>query len=474
MSKLWACVSLASAVLLASCSSGADQPPAGGGKDASPADAEVARLDAGIQRDAGFRTDATASDAAANDADDLDAVVDEDAATADAIAADAEPMDATLGRDATAMDARAMDATASDALPRDAIAPDATPEDATAQDATSPDAMTDAGTVLILAGGAGGILAGEFHGSTWSTSMLTDTTLDVPAIAFNGPSSAIGVVRSTSNMGELHYTTWAPGAFSALTPIAAGVTTRAAPSLVGSSARTDLAFQGDDFNHYFSSYTTSWVVDAEPVSVTGSRSFGPSAPAITAMGMTDVVAFAGNDGNLYDQSRVAGAWMIANGRTPSVMVTLSPAIVALESGPELMIAFVQSTDSKIMFTTRTAGTWSAPAQLDANGFTLQSVALTALAGGGAVITYRGLDGNIYWSRYATATGWTPASALVNPNFATSITPAVTAGAGADAELAFINTVNGSAYHARLTGGTWSTPTLIGGAGLTAVAIARSP
>ena len=46
--------------------------------------------------------------------------------------------------------------------------------------------------------------------------------------------------------------------------------------------------------------------------------------------------------------------------------------------------------------------------------------------------------------------------------------------GADAEIGFVNTVDGKAYHARLTGMIWSAPALVGGTSLTTISITSAP
>jgi hypothetical protein len=360
-----------------------------------------------------------------------------------------------------------------DAIGDDATAGDATDTDAGSGD-TGPPPDSGPGTLLLLAGGGSSIFTGELRTTAWSTSILTDATNDAPSLAFYGPASALGVIRSTANSGELHYTAWTPGSFSAFTPIAQGVTTRAAPAFAGTRTHADLAFQGDDMMYYFSSWSTSWNIDAEAIAVPGSHSFGPMPPSITTLGEADVVAFAGGDGNLYDQSRTNGSWNTAQGHNLTGMLTFTPQIAALASGPELLIVFVESSDSKVLFTTRSSGVWSTPAPIDPNAFASQHVALAALSGSGAVVAFRGNDANIYWSRYAPASGWSAVAPVASPNVMTPAAPAVASGLGVDAELAFISAADGAVYHARLTGQSWSAPTRIGGTGLTNVALARSP
>lgn len=335
------------------------------------------------------------------------------------------------------------------------------------------------GVVLALAGGGGSMLAAEFHpGSGWTTTTLADATSDAPAVALKGPTSGLGVIRSTSSGGELRFVSWTPGAWTAFAAVAAGVTTRAAPSLSGSGTVANLVFHGDDFKHYYGSHLSSWAPVAEPVGGTVNQSFGPSPAGIAAIGTDAVVAYAGNNHDLYDQTRTGGAWQAAVGHNLGDAVTLTPAIAALTAGPDLMIAFVRTTDARIVYTTRSGATWSAPAPIDTNALSNDPVSLAALPGGEAVLVYRGQNGKTYWSRYDPAGSpvWSTPTGLSATNFDTPSTPAVVAGvSGADAEVVFVNgTTTGALNHARLSGTTWSAPVVIGGSGLTRVAAASNP
>jgi hypothetical protein len=331
------------------------------------------------------------------------------------------------------------------------------------------------GVLVMLAGGGATVLAGEYHpGAGWMTTTLTDATTDGPAIALTSSTSAIGIIRSTSNGGELRSTDWAPpGSWLSFTAVSATVTTRATPAIAASGTSAAAVFQGNDFKHYFALHGATWSPVAEPVGGTAAQSFGPSPAAITALGADVVIANAGNNGDLYDQTRTGGAWMTANGHGLGSVVTLTPAIITPTAGPELMIAFVRKTDARIVYTTRTGGIWTAPAQIDVNALTNDPVSLVALPAGRAVAAYRGQDGKLYASRFdpAATPVWSPPAAVFTPNVATPSTPALAVGlAGADAEMVYIDGAGGAAKHTSLTGTTWSVPVTIGGAGLTHAAV----
>ena len=331
------------------------------------------------------------------------------------------------------------------------------------------------GVVLVLAGGGASIFAGEYHpGSGWTTGTLADATADAPAVALTGKTSAIGVIRSTGAGGEVRFTSWSPGAWTSFSALSANVIARAAPALSASGAAVSLAFQGADYKHYFGAHLASWSPNNEPVGGTANQSFGPSPASIATLGADAILAFAGNDHDLYEQTRSGGAWQGAHGHGLGDALLLAPTIVALTSGPDLMIAFVRSSDARVVYTTRTGSAWTAPAPIDANALSDEAVSLAALPGGGAVLAYRGQNGKAYWSRYAPtpSPSWTPPAGITATNYSTPSPPAVAPGvSGADAEMVFIDGATGAANHARLTGTTWSTPMPIGGSGLTRVAAA---
>lgn len=319
------------------------------------------------------------------------------------------------------------------------------------------------------------MLAGAFDpGTGWTSSTLSGATNDAPAVALINATTAVGLIRSTANGGELRFTTWSGGSWSPLAALGTGVTTRAAPALATTGTSASAVFHGDDFKHYFGKYASSWSPIAEPVGGAAQQSFGPSPAGIAPIGSDAVIAFAGNDHDLYDQRRVGGVWQGAQAHALGGVITLSPTIVATSGNLDLMIAFVRNTDARIVYITHGGAGWSAPAVVDTNALTNDPVSLAALPGGGAVLGYRGQNGKIYWSRFtASATPpWSPPTGITATNFDTPAPPAVAPGiSGADAEMVFIDAASGSAKHARLNGTTWSAPTTIGGSGLTRVAAA---
>jgi hypothetical protein len=133
-----------------------------------------------------------------------------------------------------------------------------------------------------------------------------------------------------------------------------------------------------------------------------------------------------------------------------------------------MLVYVRASDAQILYTTLSGGTWSSPATI-AGALTTNSVALAPTANG-AVLAFSGLDGNLYVSVYS-AGAWSTVAPFATPNVAVAATPALVRGVGAAAaEIAFIES-DGAAYHARLIGGSWTTPVAIGGTALLRVELA---
>src|SRR5262249_45430706 len=151
----------------------------------------------------------------------------------------------------------------------------------------------------------------------------------------------------TSNSGELRYSIADSNAWTPFVAVAAGVTTRARPS-VAALGTAHVAFHGEDFKHYYAEHQATWMPMAEPIGGAPQQSFGPSPPTVTVLGGNVVVAFAGDNGDLYDQTRTAGAWQPASAHSLGNVVSVTPALVALSQGPELMLLYVRKTDSKLL------------------------------------------------------------------------------------------------------------------------------
>jgi hypothetical protein len=191
------------------------------------------------------------------------------------------------------------------------------------------------------------------------------------------------------------------------------------------------------------------------------------------------VAFSGDDQKVYVQSRSADSWLAAEAVGGSMTLD-PPAIVKLEGSADWLVVYIHNevvspNHTKIMWSYRSSGEWSVPAIIDPEIFTTHSLSLIALAGGDALLSYRGSNSRAYCTRFSSGSAptWSPAQAVGSADVVVDSSPSLAKGRGsAEAELAAI--VNGAAVHLRYDDGTWSVPAVIGGANLLHVAIASAP
>ncbi|HVY45086.1 MAG TPA: hypothetical protein VHB21_04365, partial [Minicystis sp.] len=293
-------------------------------------------------------------------------------------------------------------------------------------------------------------------------------------------------VKST-NAGDVDFVLWndgGSGVWGSFAQLGADVS-YTGPLMAGGGGTIDLTFQGalsPTTRHYFyARRDASWGITAEPVAFSGNDSFGWDAAAVTRLGADTVIAYAGDNHDLYDQTRTTSGWLQASGHSlGNNGIGVAPALVALGAGgaADLMIVFVRSDTSpanQVQFTKRTPGnppSWSAPIAIDANAYSNAPPAAATLANGDVVVVFLGQDQKGYFSRWTgTPTrAWTVPAALSAGTLASP--PAVAPGVGsADAEIAFVDATSGAVFHARLAGTTLATPALVGGAALSHVAIA---
>src|SRR5262249_14416976 len=162
-----------------------------------------------------------------------------------------------------------------------------------------------------------------------------------PGIAATSGATAVGAYRSTSNFGEIRYLTYDAAGWNSPVPIVANETSSVGVSMASLAGAGELVFRGDNGKHYFALHGASWSPTAEPITFGGVQSSGPTAPSLTALGVDTIIAFAGDDGNLYDQKRSVGAWAAANlhAIAGSGGIVFAPTIVALGTSPDLLVAY---------------------------------------------------------------------------------------------------------------------------------------
>jgi len=389
---------------------------------------------------------------------------DDDASTSDASTAP----DGSSAADALSSDSAAdsaSDATASDASP-DAPSVDASHE-------AGPDASSCTSTAAVVAGSGSILAAVNATGGTWgSAATLVGNAGARPAVVAYGGGFAAVVESATGVLASTVYTsTWS-------TPAAIGTATardRPTAATIGSSLH--LVYQDPTSYYFFHAVLSAgaWSPTADAVG-----SFGPSGPAVAAVGTDLVVSQAGMNGFLYDQTW-NGSWQAANEHTDaSVDNALAPSIVALSGGAsDLLVVFVRSTNSDyhLMFTTRTSGAWSTAAEVyDVSGnvaYATDEVSIAPLSGGRAVLLYRGGDMKPYFSIFDGTSTWSAPAAVVSSATTLSTAPTVATGVCGDDAIAALVETNGDVDVTSLQGSTWTAPTHVVSA-MSYAGVATSP
>jgi len=318
-------------------------------------------------------------------------------------------------------------------------------------------------------------------GSSWVSASLADSSSFAPSLTMDSAGRGVGAYVSTTG-AVVSSTVWSNGTWGAPAAINAVAIARGQPSIDATGGTTShLVYQDATYKYWHLAFTGTWS-SQQAIGVAGNQYYGPLTATVAALGPNATAAFfdgqAGADVNYAATSDlVGGSWQAkvdVAGNTiggNSSGYVIPPAVIALSAGPELLMAYVDASNG-IEFVTRTSGVWSSP-QAISNALTNDPIALAPLPGGGAILAFRGQDSNLYWSEYRSS-AWSAVTALSSPNVAIAMAPAVTHGVAGDvAEIAFVEG-DGRAYAARLSGGMWSAPTLVGGASLAGVSIAAAP
>ncbi|HTB72663.1 MAG TPA: hypothetical protein VK762_05450, partial [Polyangiaceae bacterium] len=306
----------------------------------------------------------------------------------------------------------------------------------------------------------------------WTSSTLSGSTGAGVALRLSGPGSGVGAIQSGST-NDVAATNYSAGAWSSLDDLA--VSTGGAPTLAAAGGVTYLAYQAPSFFYYFGIRGGGvWNAANEPVGGSGSsQRFGPLPPSLAVAGGQPVIAFIdGTSSQIVVQTRASGVWQSAQSVAAAPATTsVAPVVVAgTASDPfDLMVVFPGSAGA-LEYATRVGGSWSSAAAI-ANALTNQTPSAAVTPAGTVLLAYRGQDGNAYFDSYSSGS-WAPTSPI-GPSPATSVasTPAVAPGIGsAQAEVVYLDSLTGGAHHTRLVGGSWTAPVLVGGSGLTSVAI----
>src|SRR5262249_33661054 len=144
------------------------------------------------------------------------------------------------------------------------------------------------------------------------------------------------------NNGELRYSVWSNETWTSFTKIGDGITTSSTPHLVNDVGVADLVFIGDNKFHYSGSYqSNAWSPGAANVG-TSPQAFGPSPASISALGGSVRIAYAGDDGDLYDQSRLSGVWSAGNAHNLGNYTNITPTIIVTKGiSSEYLVVLVK-------------------------------------------------------------------------------------------------------------------------------------
>jgi hypothetical protein len=396
--------------------------------------------------------------------------------------ADAAP-ETSSASDAGA-DRAIVDATAESALTETGAPVDAASETGTGDTGVPETGSTCTSSMAILAAGASSLAEAVYGHGQWSTaSVVSGGASAAPTvIPFGSGYLASFVGTGAVNDLPLKWTAYS-GSWTAPAAIGAALG-QGTPALAAIGTTGHVVYWGSDSKFYHGTYSGSaWDAASDPVEAGGAaQSFGPSAPAAAATGTTLVAVQSGSNGVVYDQAWT-GSWQAATALAgSSVVSSLSPAITAMNGGTaELMEVFVHAGDAGsyyLEYSTRTTGTWSAPATVYAQGTTIAyagtTPALAALPNGGAILAWQGSSPAYpYVSTYSAAGGWTAPVAASTDTLLSP--PAVAPGVcGASAALAYVK-IGGVVEVVTVSGGTWGTPEAIAGAtGMQWVAVAAVP
>jgi hypothetical protein len=418
---------------------------------------------------------------------------------------DAATVDANATNDAstpTLSDGASEGTVAETSVPSEAATPSegAPPVDAAEGDASDASAVGDANdsgasnctaTTAVLGGNASTLFGAIATGKgAYVTQTLTGGTVFTPTLVAFGAGFQGLVAESAMLAGgnELFGVSFSAGAWG--TPVALGgsAATTDAPAAAVVGATVQGVYIDASYHYFHASFTTGWDMGADPVRPPGDASVGAFGPrgAVAAGTATDfVIAYEGNDQHPYAQT-----WSSAPGWDNGVALATAPllantpvAITALDSGAnDVLAVFVESggacagASNCLYAVTRAAGTkvWSAPALVGATAFSPNAPTLTAIAGGGALLAWKGGDGHGYGSVYAPSASpsWSTPQQVTASQL--SLAPAIAPGVcGDDAEAAYVS--NGTIYTTHFAGGAWTTPApLAGAAGVVSLTIATLP
>ena len=337
------------------------------------------------------------------------------------------------------------------------------------------------GSVAIVGGGSSASFAAAATGDQpLSAQAFTAHVVALPSVvAYSGGFTAAFHVGGSNALAS---STYSAGSWSTLAPIA-GTLVREDPALAVAGSTLHLVYQAnddagaDEFKYFHGTYASSWTV-GDPIGSGVDQSSGPHMMGAAGLSSELVTGQVGGNADIYARS-FTGSWQSsvdigADAGAIREDLGTSARVVALTGGSaELLLVYTRLGDYKLMSIARTGGTWaSAPTLSNANAYTTEPFQLTALAGGKAIVAWRGADSHGYVSLYDGANWSTPNA--VAP-FSIESAPGVAIGNCGSVAIATYARSGGNVEVVRFDGTAWGTPSVVTGAsGSSFVAIAVSP
>ncbi len=344
-----------------------------------------------------------------------------------------------------------------------------------------------AGSVAVVGGGSSASFAAEATGDQSLTAQaFTAHLVALPAIAaFGGGYQAVFHVGGSD---QLESTGFSTATWTDLAPIS-GAFAREAPALAVSGSTLHLLYQanddaggGDGFKFFHGTLGGATWTAGDPMGVGADQSFGSHPPAGAGDSTALVAGQVGTNKSIYVRSYASSTWNPSSqiddagaSELGSIDGNLGsrPRMIAMTGGTsDMMLVYTRDGDYKLMSFTRAAGVWSGPALLNVNAYTTEAFQLAALAGGKAIVAWRGADSHGYVSIFDGANWSTPNAAAP---FSIESAPGVAIGNCGSVAMAAYAKSGGNVEVVRFDGTSWGTPAVVTGAsGSSFVAIAATP
>jgi hypothetical protein len=317
--------------------------------------------------------------------------------------------------------------------------------------------------VVLASSSAGQPFAGVYtQAAGWKGQLLTEPDiLGRPVVVATGGGKAQALVRVFAENKELLWSaSWSGGSWGAFGKVGPGYEAQDGPSYSVSS-QTSWATYRRGGKHFALTFKGGSFGAEGPLGADNPQAFGNSHAAVSVSGATAWGAYAGGDQGLYVVLHGGSSWTesapIFGAGTKNY---ITPALIH-DDKAQPTVFFVRNSDSKICLVVRDGNGWSQPSVV-ANDAITDSSPVAVQTTSGMYLVWRGFigDDGIYFSFRPSGGAWQAPKAVDSDNGATTL-PALTPGTkGADAELVYVK--NGQLRHARFTGGTSTSPSVIPG------------